>query len=426
MWTVADRSMMRGTTDTCCVAMLTPSWPAGFHPNGIVSYTARQRHALEQVGAKVYVISERPGEDEPNVVRLQGSMTNSPWQRLQRWMQRRRQGDVAQFHQLADVLVEYLWQLHETHGLQLLQMPDTFGLARFVAPRSPVPVVVRLHGPWFLNGSVRGDEPDQRYHQRVEAEGLGIAAAHAVTAPSQSVLDRTRQHYAMDLADAAVIANPIPVPAPDDLWRLADCRPRRLLFVGRFDRHKGADLMLQAFAELHRKFDDLQLQLVGPDRGLIDDAGRTWHLPDYLSHHLSEPARRAVQILGEQPQDKLDALRRSALVTVVPSRYETFGNTALEAMSSGCPVVVAETGGLAEIVTDGVTGRTFAPGDATALAAVLGELIQDEQQMQALGHQAHRHVRCQYAPDQIAERTMRFFDRVLERAATAGREGVTS
>lgn len=408
------------------LAMLTPAWPAGFYPNGIVSYTARQRAALELAGAQVHILSERSGAAEQGVVRLRNGATRTPWQRLRKWVRHRCHGDAAQLMELAEALVKHLWRLHEAHELQLVQMPDTFGLARLVAPRSPVPVVVRLHGPWFLNGSARSGELDERDRQRVEAEGQGIAAAHGVTAPSQSVLERTREHYGMELPEAAVIPNPITVPAPEQLWRLNDCHPRKLLFIGRFDRHKGADLMFEAFARLRRDFNDLQLQFVGPDRGLISDSGREWKLHDYLAHHVPAEAREAIEVLGPQPEQNLAALRRGALVTVVPSRYETFGNTALEAMSFGCPVVTAEVGGLAEIVSDRVTGRTFPPGDAEALATVLGELCEDHAQAQQMGRNAQEHVCREYAPRPIAERTLAFFEGVRERAGGAVREGVST
>jgi glycosyltransferase involved in cell wall biosynthesis len=63
-------------------------------------------------------------------------------------------------------------------------------------------------------------------------------------------------------------------------------------------------------------------------------------------------------------------------VAVVPSLYEPFGFVALEAAILGAPLVVSRTGGLAEIVEDGVTGGEFAPGDVDDLADTLLEALE--------------------------------------------------
>lgn len=64
---------------------------------------------------------------------------------------------------------------------------------------------------------------------------------------------------------------------------------------------------------------------------------------------------------------------------VLPSRYEPFGIVALEAAAAGAPLVASTAGGLGELVVDGETGVSFAPGDVAALAAAVGRVLADPQ-----------------------------------------------
>jgi glycosyltransferase involved in cell wall biosynthesis len=101
----------------------------------------------------------------------------------------------------------------------------------------------------------------------------------------------------------------------------------------------------------------------------------------------------------------LRALVAAADVAVVPSLYEPFGFVALEAIVLGAPLVVAGTGGLATIVTDGETGWQFAPGDAQALSEALGEALSDPREARRRAGRARADVQVRYGWPTIAGQT---------------------
>jgi glycosyltransferase involved in cell wall biosynthesis len=297
-----------------------------------------------------------------------------------------------------------------------VEMEEARGWARRVCERTPLLVTVRLHGPWFLNGTVLGVDQDAAYHERVRAEGLAIRAAHAITAPSRDVLERTRAFYGLPLADAEVIPSTVPAVPPERRWRPEECDPRAILFVGRFDRHKGGDLVIEAFGRVLRQVPDARLWYVGPDHGFRGDDGRTWKIEDFIRDRVPGALEAGcIRWLGFQPRAELDRLRRLALATVVCSRYENFPCAVLEAAAMGCPTVATRIGGIPEIISDGVDGLLHRPEDVDDLAAKIVSLLEEPGRAAELGRQAVATFDRRFHPELLADRWVDFYRRAIRR-----------
>jgi glycosyltransferase involved in cell wall biosynthesis len=304
-------------------------------------------------------------------------------------------------------------------GIDVLEMEESFGLCGAVAGRVPFPVVARLHGPWFLNGPNNGADPDsEEFRRRVRQEGEALRRVDAITAPSRDVLERTRAYYGMALEGAEVIPNTTPTVPPGRRWRADRSDPEQILFIGRFDLHKGGDTMIDAFALLHRDRPAARLAFVGPDRGLVRE-GRRWGLREYVEHRLPgalEDGR--IEWLGQRPHAELDDLRRRAAVTVAPSRDENFPMAIIEAMSVGCPLVATRAGGAAEAFEHGSEGLYCDPADPAGLASAISAMLADPATASTMGRRAAERCERRYAPGVVAEQTIGFYRRVL-----AGRGG---
>src|SRR5918994_6340771 len=160
-----------------------------------------------------------------------------------------------------------------------------------------------------------------------------------------------------------------------------DADARVLLYVGRIQPLKGADLAVRALAELD---DDVSLLVVGGPSGtngeaqavalrkLVGDLG--------LDHR--------VRFIPPQPHDRLVAFYQAADVCLVPSRTESFGLVALEAAACGTPVVAADVGGLGSVVEDGRTGFLVEGRAATDYAAPVDVLLSDPELAQEMGANA--------------------------------------
>ena len=386
--------------------------------NGIVSYTSTIVRGLRELGVCCHVLTPRLMDAQPDeFVHVLHPDLDSLKSKI------RRKLDPQGWPQQAGAIAmkqELRW-LHETHGVQLLELEESYGWARFVAGASPVPLVVRLHGPWFLNGAANGAPRDSEFKTKDRWERRGVLLASALSAPSRDVLERSRDHWQLGASTnrlEQVIPNPVEPVAPGDRWKLDECDRQRIAFIGRFDRHKGGDVMIDAFARITQVCPEARLDIVGPDRGCIDEGGKSWSLHEYLQAKLSDAGRQKVRYHGFQPPAEAAKLRKKALVTVAPSRYETFGIAAAEAMAAGCPLVACAAGGLTELVQHDRNGLLARPGDWADLADKVLELIHDPARAQQLGTQAAVDVAQRYAPALLAAQTLEYYKKVLGQRAS--------
>jgi len=394
------------------VAYLTPGYPAGSMPNGVTTYAQAIASGLTELGAEPHIVTwdVGPGVDAaPGVVhRLPRPKGPTLADRVLGWVSPARRRATAARDWRTETLVKAAHRLHAEIGFDLLELEETFGWPRLL----DFPTVARLHGPWFLNGAANGAPRDARFDRRVEEERLGVVAAAGVTAPSHDVLRRAVEQFGR-LPPAEVIYNPLPLPPAEAAWSPDAAEPGRILFVGRFDRHKGGDVMLRAFAELAARAAEATLTFVGPERPLSDDEGKRWSLQDYVDAHVPAAARDRVTFTGPLPAAAVIEHRRRAAVVVVPSRYETFSYTAAEAMAAGCPLVVAGAGALPELVAHEQTGLVTAPGDANACARAIERLLEDRPLAASLASAARAEAGERFCPRAIAEQTLAFYRRVL-------------
>jgi len=154
-----------------------------------------------------------------------------------------------------------------------------------------------------------------------------------------------------------------------------------LLFVGRRERRKDLATLLLAVDELAGSGHEIRLVLVGPDAPGWEE---TWATAP-------RRARALTHIVPHQPVELLAALYAAATAVVMPSRWEGFGLTGLEAMATGTPVVAARVGSLPEIL--GAAALFAESGDATDMARQCRNLLDDPQLLATMRAAGRDHAR---------------------------------
>ncbi|MGZ4677937.1 MAG: glycosyltransferase [Acidimicrobiia bacterium] len=181
-----------------------------------------------------------------------------------------------------------------------------------------------------------------------------------------------------------------------------------LLFAGRIQPLKGADLAIQAFAELREPH--AALLVVGGPSG--PDGPAELEKLHALVDELGLGDR--VRFVPPQSHAHLARYYRAADVALVPSHSESFGLVALEAAASGTPVVAAAVGGLCSLVEDGVTGYLVDSRDPADYAAPIEALLGDPATAAVMGMRAEAASR-RYAWSMTAARLRRLYADLLVR-----------
>ena len=199
---------------------------------------------------------------------------------------------------------------------------------------------------------------------------------------------------------------------PAELRRLrlefADLDQKLVLLVGRLVYEKGFQLALEAMP------------------GVIERVPGTRFLVAGSGTHEAELRRQAEGLglmehgtfLGWIGDDVLHSLYPIADICVVPSIYEPFGLVALEAMASGCPCLVADTGGLREVVPHEEAGLRFRARDPEALTEMAVRVLGDEQLGERLVSEGLEHIR-RFDWADIAEQTVGVYEQVVGKTASA-------
>ncbi len=179
---------------------------------------------------------------------------------------------------------------------------------------------------------------------------------------------------------------------------------RVLACISRFDPQKNQRLLIEAFDLLAPRHPELHLLLAGPVT--LADYVRELDARIAASPHAGRIRRLGA--LDPATAEVADAFAATDIF-VLPSRHEPFGIVVLEAWSAGRPVVVAEVGGLQQLVRAGENGLFFPSGDVAACAARVAELLGNPERCASLGAAGCTLARETYSWEQFAVKTERIY-----------------
>jgi glycogen(starch) synthase len=277
------------------------------------------------------------------------------------------------------------------------------GAAAAIAERLRCPYLTTIHATEYGRHQGWVDKHPQSYIHGIETWMAG-RADHVITC-SHYMRGHVADVYDIDERRVTVIPNGIdpadlqPVGDLDELRaRFAAPDERLVLLVGRLVYEKGFQLALDAMPQVIRR--------AGRVRFLV--AGSGTHEGELRKQARRLGLMRHGTFMGWIGDDMLHSLYRIADLCVVPSIYEPFGLVALEAMASGCPCIVADTGGLREVVPNADVGLRFRSRNPRALATMMQRVLTDDALRDRLVAEASAHVlRFDWAD--VAERTAQVY-----------------
>jgi glycogen synthase len=263
------------------------------------------------------------------------------------------------------------------------------GAAERVARRTPRPWIATVHATEYGRHQGWVDKYPQSHIHAAEREM--VRSADRIITCSRYMRSHVAKVFGIRARTITAMQNGIDPrdlePVADDLRALREryAKPdeRLVLLVGRLVYEKGFHLALDALAPVIETLGNVRFVVAGTGTAEAELRRQAWRLGLH---------RKGV-FLGWVGDDMLHSLYRIADLCIVPSIYEPFGIVALEAMASGCLCVVADTGGLREVVPgDGTVGLRFPSRDSAALQEILERVLTDDAERAQLVAEAREHV----------------------------------
>lgn len=308
---------------------------------------------------------------------------------------------------------------HQTHQNLLLYLARAFTLSHqlrkqqpydlvhafFTVPAGFVAYTHRQHTPYIV--SLRGsDVPGyNEQYKFIYAFGKPIFTtvwkhAAAVIANSEQLAQLAR--YTMPRLAVPVITNGIDTQHFSPAYTEPSTKDGfRLLCVARLTERKNIHLLLQSLAALRNQYSTIQLDIVG-------DGSQSSELLQ-LTEHLRLTQR--VRFLGVKHYDELPELYRTAHLFVLPSKNEGMSNTAMEAMASGLPLILTDTGGGKQLASG--NGILIPSNNQVALTDAIKQLVCNEQ-LRHVFRRASRNKALQYNWKVSAQQYLDVYERVLK------------
>ena len=378
---------------------------------GLARHVRKLSESLVAEGTEVHVLT-RGGEESPPEETVAGVA-------IHRVREPTRPRDLGEFvawveRMNSDMLAAGV-ELGDRFDFDLVHGHDWLVAAAgdHLARRFRAPLVTTIHATEYGRHQGWVDKHPQSYIHGVE-RWISNRSDRVVVC-SYYMREQIADIFGVDERRVAVIPNGID---PDDLRphddpELARLRSefaapdeRLVLLIGRLVYEKGFQLALEAMPRL--------IEAVPGTRFLVAGSGT----------HEQELRRQAAEaglmehgtFLGWIGDDVLHSLYRIADVCVVPSIYEPFGLVALEAMASGCPCIVADTGGLREVVPNEDVGLRFRDRDPQSLGETVKRVLTDADLRERLVAETSEHV-LGFDWNDVAERTAALYGELtVERA----------
>ncbi len=380
---------------------------------GLARHVRKLSEALVDTGVEVHVLT-RGGEESPAEERATGVWIhrirepNRPTDlgEFVAWVERMNSDMLAAGVELGDRL-----SFDVVHGHDWLVANACDHLAK----RFGVPLVTTIHATEHGRHQGWVEQHPQTYIHGVERWITN--RSERVIACSHYMREQVVDIFGVEESKVSVIPNGID---PEDLrpqdsaelrrlrGEFADPDQKLVLLIGRLVYEKGFQLALEAMPKL--------IEEVPGTRFLV--AGSGTHEAELHKQSDELGLGEHGTFLGWIGDDVLHSLYAIADVCVVPSIYEPFGLVALEAMASGCPCIVADTGGLREVVPHEEVGLRFRARDPEALAEVATRVLCDDELGRRLVAEAYEHLR-RFDWNDIAEQTSEVYAELVSEAAPA-------
>lgn len=295
--------------------------------------------------------------------------------------------------------------------LYYFQLRRALGLG----PKRNPPCLIHLHSPTEFIALHNKWDIDYPFFQTAKRlEDYSIVSADALLCPSQYFARQAEVRYGLETNNIQVIPLPIGdnplLEREKDIWQSGT-----ICYVGRLEERKGVIEWLDAAIAVAREYPMAQFEFVGANCL----ASESMSGEEIVERRIPSDLRVRFNFRGKQDRSALPQFLQQARIAAVPSRWENFPNTCVEAMCSGLPVIASREGGMVEMIEDGQTGWLVnQPGIEGLAEALKRALNTPPAQLAGMGHAAALSIRRMCNNQKTIEAQIAFRQEIVNRGAT--------
>ncbi|MDD5584319.1 MAG: glycosyltransferase family 4 protein [Candidatus Omnitrophica bacterium] len=273
-----------------------------------------------------------------------------------------------------------------------------------------IPLIIKTHGSYVTMSKFSGEKIYLGHKISRAVECWCLRKCSCIVAPSHFQAQEIADELRIPKDKVRVIPNPI---NPDFIQQSLNLGSRKdadtILYTGRLEYRKGILWLLRSIPYVIEQYPDAKFIFAGGyhmslSRKLIQKAVDEHHIAQYLDFK------------GHLEWDEIHELYQTSSIFVLPSYFETFSISCIEAMIFGLPVVTTRAGALPETVVDNVTGILVEPNNAQELARAIVRLLRSPELRARMGEAGRQHVLANFAPEKISAQTLALYEHVKKQA----------
>lgn len=382
---------------------------------GQVTYVLELSKSLAELGIKVDIYTRRFGDrteveavnEDVRVVRIAAGGNEFI----------RKEDLFPHLDEMTDNMAAFI----DRNGLRYELLHSHYWDAGYVSmklsERLDIPFVYTAHslGAWKkeqMGGDPAEMEKTFNFSQRIHWENIIFRSAAAQTVTTQDGYDNYKRLYDFESPDLVIIPPGVDTKRfrplkPGEKGRKLDIPERFVFALSRIDSNKGLDYLIRAFATIHDQTDATLVIGGGSQNPQAYETGVKNSLLEIVE---SEAIGGRVRFTGYVPDEMLDSYYRDAEVFVLPSKYEPFGMTVLEAMGCGTAVVATRLGGIRHVLHDRKDSLLVDPSKPDELGAAILTLLTEKPFADSLARTGLELIRSTFSWESIAKRTLAFYN----------------
>ena len=407
--------ILMGTKDKLTICFLSQDFPPS-HNGGIARFTCDLASGIARFGHVVHVLTTGR---EHNTVDFENGV----------WVHRILIKDYHPSHIPEDyhscrknfnyskTVHEELKRIDSHHHIDIIEAPiwDTEGIDCVIDDEFKQRTVISLQTTIKIGAESNlewSHDPDKIC--AIENEEYVLRNARWFHAISSDIVKSVRQKYRLDQPESCFGYIPLGIQdrSGEFTVRSGEADSLTVLFVGRLERRKGIDVLLQVMQRLLLRHPHVRLVVVGRD-DIKNEKGITYK-EEFLQTASEQKFLKRVEFMGRVPDEELFHRYAECDLFVAPSRYESFGLIFLEAMMFGKPVIGCRAGGMVEIIEDGGNGFLVEQGDAHTLESAIEQLIKDPALRKRFGVRSRQIYEERFTDEIMVQHFLAFFKNRLK------------